>query len=96
MTLDITDRRLAENALARERALLRRVIDSIPDLIFFKDIDGHYLGCNKAFEAFAGRDEQAQVGRTNFDFFDAKTATFFASKTRKCCRVVRHVRTRSG
>ncbi len=83
MTLDITDRRLAENALARERALLRRVMDSIPDLIFFKDINGHYLGCNKAFEAFAGRDEQAQVGRTDFDFFDAKTASFFREQDQK-------------
>jgi len=83
MALDITERRLTEMALARERALLRRVMDSIPDLIFFKDISGHYLGCNKAFEAFAGRDEQAQVGRTDFDFFDAKTASFFREQDQK-------------
>src|SRR5262249_16463077 len=34
---DITDRKAAEQALARERAILRGLIDSIPDLIFYKD-----------------------------------------------------------
>ena len=83
MTLDITERRLAEMALARERALLRRVIDSIPDLIFFKDTRGHYLGCNKAFEAFVGRSEQEQIGKTDVDFFDSKTASFFRQQDQK-------------
>ena len=77
MVQDVTERKLAEVALARERAMLRRVIDTIPDLIFFKDDKGYYLGCNKAFEVFAGRPEQAQVGKTDFDFFDTKTASFF-------------------
>jgi diguanylate cyclase (GGDEF)-like protein/PAS domain S-box-containing protein len=83
MTLDITARRLAEQALASERALLRRVIDTIPDLIFYKDTTGHYMGCNKAFEAFAGRDEQSQVGKTDFDFFDHKTASYFREQDRR-------------
>ena len=38
--------------LRRERALLRTLIDSIQDLIFFKDKDSVYLGCNKAFEVY--------------------------------------------
>jgi diguanylate cyclase (GGDEF)-like protein/PAS domain S-box-containing protein len=83
MTLDITERRLAQVALAREKALLRRVIDTIPDLIFFKDAGGHYLGCNTAFEAFAGRPESQQIGRTDFDFFDMDTAEFFRAQDRQ-------------
>jgi diguanylate cyclase (GGDEF)-like protein/PAS domain S-box-containing protein len=83
MVLDVTQRRLAELALAREKALLRQVIDTIPDLIFFKDVDGRYLGCNKAFEAFAGRSEHEQVGKTDFDFFDHKTASFFREQDRQ-------------
>ncbi len=80
MVQDITERKLAEMALAREKAVLRRVIDTIPDLIFFKDANGYYLGCNKAFEIFAGRTEAAQVGKTDFDFFDTKTASFFRTQ----------------
>ena len=83
MTLDVSARRSAERDLASERALLRRVIDTIPDLIFFKDADGRYMGCNKAFEAFAGRSEHAQVGKTDFDFFDHKTASFFREQDRR-------------
>ena len=83
MTLDITERMLAQAALAREKSLLRRMMDSIPDLIFFKDARGLYLGCNKAFEVFAGRSEQAQVGKTDFDFFDHKTASFFREQDRQ-------------
>jgi PAS domain S-box-containing protein len=60
--------------------LLRSIIDSIPDLIFYKDTNSTYLGCNKAFEHFAGRTEQEQAGKTDFDFFDQETARFFRQK----------------
>ncbi|HWQ19139.1 MAG TPA: PAS domain S-box protein [Methanotrichaceae archaeon] len=74
---DITERKRAENLLTQEKALLRCVIDSIPDLIFFKGPNSVYLGCNKAFEEYAGRPESEQIGKTDFDFFDIKTAEFF-------------------
>jgi diguanylate cyclase (GGDEF)-like protein/PAS domain S-box-containing protein len=55
-------RKAAQESLEREQALLRSLIDSIPDLIYYQDLDGAYLGCNKAFEAFVGRSEGALVG----------------------------------
>jgi|GEM_PF-3419820 len=79
---DITERKRAENLLAQEKALLRCVIDSIPDLIFFKDPNSVYLGCNRAFEEYAGRPEREQIGKTDFDFFDIKTAEFFRENDR--------------
>jgi diguanylate cyclase (GGDEF)-like protein/PAS domain S-box-containing protein len=71
--------RIAEqNALLQhDKAQMRCIIDSIPDLIFIKDKDGTYLGCNKAFEIFAGRKESEMVGRSDFDLFDPGTATAF-------------------
>jgi diguanylate cyclase (GGDEF)-like protein/PAS domain S-box-containing protein len=63
--------------LNEERCLLKSLIDSIPDLIFFKDRNSFYLGCNKAFEKYAGLPEKEQVGKTDYEFFDAETATFF-------------------
>ncbi len=71
---DITDSKFAEEALARERALLRGLIDSIPDLIFYKDRQGRYLGCNAAYEAYAGRREAEVVGRTDADLFSPEAA----------------------
>jgi PAS domain S-box-containing protein len=77
-----TYKELAENrkTLNRERGLLKGVINSIPDLIFFKNMDGVYLGCNRSFEEFIGREEQHIVGKTDFDLFDKDTAEFFVQK----------------
>ncbi|MDD2898015.1 MAG: PAS domain-containing protein [Desulfuromonadaceae bacterium] len=79
-----TEKELAESrqALKRERGLLRGVINSIPDLIFFKNIDGVYLGCNKSFEQFVGYEEQSVVGKTDFDLFNKDVAEFFVQKDR--------------
>ncbi len=69
---DVTDRKAAELALARERAILRGLIDSIPDLIFYKDREGRYLGCNAAFQKYADRAERDLVGATDLDLFGAR------------------------
>jgi len=66
---DITDSKRTEQALVRERALLRSLIDSIPDHIFYKDRDGTYLGCNVAFEKYVDRSEADVIGRTAHDLF---------------------------
>jgi PAS domain-containing protein len=72
------EKELIENrkALSNERGLLRGVINSIPDLIFFKNTDGAYLGCNKPFESFVESEEQSLLGKTDFDVFDKGTAEF--------------------
>lgn len=46
---DITASRKLENELKRQRAFLKSMMDAIPDLIFYKDINSVYLGCNSAF-----------------------------------------------
>ena len=84
--IDFTVPKEAAIALANQQALLRSLIDSVPDLIYFKDPDSVYLGCNKAFSEFAGRPERDQIGRTDFDFFDQETAEFFRLKDREVLR----------
>lgn len=74
---DISAHRALERKLASERAILRTLIDSIPDLIFYKDCNSVYLGCNKAVEKFLGRPESQIVGRTDFYFQDNETAAGF-------------------
>lgn len=65
-----------EAELAQERAFLRYLIDSIPDLIFYKDLESVYLGCNKAFETFVQRSESEIIGCTDFDLFSIASAQF--------------------
>ncbi len=66
-----------------EKALLRTLIDTIPDLIFMKDSEGVYLGCNKACEEFLGLDESQVIGKTDFDLLSPKMAEFFRRRDRE-------------
>ena len=66
-----------EQALEKQRDTLRTLIDTIPELVWLKDVSGYYLACNPAFEAFFGHPETDIVGKTDFDFVDAELAQFF-------------------
>lgn len=52
----------------RDYALLRSVMNAIPELIIFNDNQGKLIGCNKAFEEFVHVDEAQLMGlhATNF------------------------------
>jgi PAS domain S-box-containing protein len=90
--LDITRRKEAEQALVKERALLLSLINSIPDLIFYKNDKGSYLGCNKAFEAFTGKSEQEIVNKTDQDLFPEDVADFFRRQDRRMLALGRSCR----
>ncbi|MBU0967255.1 MAG: response regulator, partial [Proteobacteria bacterium] len=81
--INITERKQTEIELENAHALLRSLIDSVPDLIFFKDHESTYLGCNKAFAEFAGRDIADIIGKTDYDFFATEIAGFFREKDRQ-------------
>jgi PAS domain S-box-containing protein len=52
---EIRDRQRTEATLSRERNLLRNVIETVPDPIFYKDLDGRYQLCNQACADFLGQ-----------------------------------------
>lgn len=58
---DITDRRRDAESLERHRMLLRQILDTLPQAIFWKDRSGRFLGCNMAFARYAGRSDPADV-----------------------------------
>ena len=70
----LQERNFAQQALEKEQSLLRSLIDSIPDFVFFKDTASRYVGCNKAFSAFVGLPESAIIGRTDYDLFPTEFA----------------------
>jgi hypothetical protein len=70
-------------ALEHERAHLRTLVATIPDLIWLKNADGVYLACNTAFERFFGAREAEIVGKTDRDFVDAEQADCFCQHDRE-------------
>lgn len=65
---DITERRMIENELRRERAFLRQVIDATPSMIFVKDREGRFLLGNEALARSCGTTVEKLKGRTDADF----------------------------
>ncbi len=63
---EIRDRETAAEALQRSREMLKRVIESFPHSIFWKDPDLRYLGCNQNFARAAGCEAiSGVVGKTD-------------------------------
>ncbi len=79
--LNITERLKMEkelkdtkDKLAQENNLLKSIMSSTNDLIFYKDKDLNYIGANQALLTFMGKTEKELVGSNDFDFFEAEVA----------------------
>jgi len=68
---------LAYRNLRQNEARLRAVMQAIPDLVWLKDLEGVYLGCNRQFERLYGAEEVQIVGKTDYDFVDKEQADSF-------------------
>ena len=66
-----------------ERRRLRTLINTLPDLIWFKSADGAFLVCNQRFEAFIGAPEAKLLGHTESEFLDKKIAVELAGADRR-------------
>lgn len=67
LSVDITERKKAEDALREREQFLRLVMDNIPQAIFWKNKQSVYLGCNTAFAKVVGMTPDDIVGRTDYD-----------------------------
>ncbi|NNG01073.1 MAG: PAS domain-containing protein [Desulfobacteraceae bacterium] len=70
----IAGRRRTETALREVNARLEALIEALPDIIYFKDLKGHNLIVNKAFEAMTGKPRTEILGKTNADLFSPQLA----------------------
>ena len=72
---DITARKKAEEALARERALLSILMENIPDHIYFKDERSRFILTNRSHAKMFGLNDPAEaIGKTDFDYFTGESA----------------------
>jgi two-component system sensor histidine kinase/response regulator len=72
--IDISGQKASETALQEERARLKALIDTLPDLVWLKDPEGVYLSCHPVFERYFGAAECEIVGRNDADFLAPEVA----------------------
>lgn len=71
---EVYHREKTQLELAERTALLRSFIDTSPDLIYYRNAEGLFSGCNRAMEELLGRTERELVGLTPWDVYDEETA----------------------
>jgi PAS domain-containing protein len=75
----ISERDRIASDLATEQSRLKYIIDAIPDLIFFKDKNSLFVGCNRAFEKYVGLTADEIIGCSEFDLFPDAHAEVYLS-----------------
>jgi two-component system cell cycle sensor histidine kinase/response regulator CckA len=90
---DITQQYLTEQQMAKARTLLERrnrfveaLLDTFPNAVYYKDLEGRYLGCNRAFQAALKTTEEEIVGKTAHDLWSPEEVEVFDAKDEVLCR----------
>jgi PAS domain S-box-containing protein len=79
---DITTRKLAEQALERERHLLQALINALPDRIYVKDTACRFVLNNRAHLVALGTTAKAALGKTDADFRPPELAAAMLAQDR--------------
>lgn len=77
---DIIERRRYQKALKENLHFMQILIDAMPAPIFYKNTEGLYLGCNKAFEECVGLPREKIIGKTAYDVAPKELADFYYEK----------------
>jgi PAS domain S-box-containing protein len=64
---DISEQIKNQNFLKDQVSFFQMLIDTIPSPIFYKDAQGIYIGCNKAFESYIGLKKTELKGKSVYD-----------------------------
>ena len=72
---------------AKQLAAITTLMDSIPDIIFYKDLDGVYRGGNKAFTQLTGKPLDQLLGKTDLDLFPGELGKSFRAKDQEMLAV---------
>lgn len=64
---NISARKESDEALQNQLRFMETLINTIPNPIFYKNVEGAYVGCNKAFEDFLGLTRDQIIGKGVYD-----------------------------
>jgi len=67
----------AHKKLKEQHVFLQTLIESIPNPIFYKNVNGEYLGCNQSFCRMLGVTRRAIIGKKADDFLPENLISIF-------------------
>lgn len=80
---DITHRKKVQKNLEQHLHFLQTLLDTIPSPVFYKNMDGRYIGCNQAFADFVGIPVEKIIGSTVYDMGPKEIADTYYEKDRE-------------
>lgn len=69
MRSNIRRRKVVEKDLQNRIKFDKVLLDTLPNPIYYKNKDGKFLGCNKAFSELVNVSKKEVIGKTAWDFF---------------------------
>ena len=67
--MEVASRKRAEKEIKKQLGFLQNLIDTIPNPIFYTNLDLSFTGCNKAFTDFFGIPQEELLRKTIWDVF---------------------------
>lgn len=82
--VDITEKKLAEEAEQKSQQMVQTVLNTIPVRVFWKNRDLEYVGCNRLLAQDAGLQSPDEItGKTDFDLSWKSMAEAYRADDRK-------------
>lgn len=76
---DISNESIISLKLEEQKETTENILDSTKDLVFYKNKDFVYIGCNEAFCNFVGLEKKDILGKNDFELFPEEFALLFRS-----------------
>ena len=74
LKIDIKEREETQNQLEQQSSFLRSFLDASPDLVFYRNEDKEFSGCNRAMELLTGKSEKQLVHLKPADVYSPEAA----------------------
>ncbi|MCG8620080.1 MAG: PAS domain-containing protein, partial [Desulfobacterales bacterium] len=68
--------------IVKQKEFLSILLETLPNPFFFKDVNGRYQGCNRAFEAMLRTPREEIIGRTVYEIAPKEVADIYHEKDR--------------
>lgn len=74
LSINVSKRKKSELTLTNQLKFISVLMDTIPNPMNYKNLDGIFIGCNKAFASLFGKEKEEIIGKSVYDLFQEDVA----------------------